>query len=843
MNFNIRPQTVFLFVGPTNCGKTYFSENYLLPFLYSKFKNVQYISSDNIRRALLGDSSYSKYDHQMLYASQGAFTLLFKLLEESMKFPVNADAIVIDSTGLDSNFRQQVKDLTYKYYYNLEGVIFNYKNRKSYYQFGGNKRAISLNVDKLFKYTLKNLKVFDKAHRISSNNFEEIIFSEHPINELYNKCFFPDDWSCSIIGDIHGCFDELIQLINKLGFEIENGKIIPRENWKIILVGDFIDKGPQVKEVVDFIYENQETFYVVQGNHENFVINYVNNEKSYGQTDQTVVQTYFDSVNFFQNNPASFEKLEDIFNSGVPFLKGKGFIVTHSPCLNEVIGKIKLSARKQQRNFRYNRQGDLELHDYEVQLEKDLNHLQEGAFNFPYHVFGHVATSQIFRIKNHVGIDTGCEAGGYLSAFTVHPSRRIFRDSVVSTREKRFLPSIFAERNSPPIDFSLLEPREYGRIKWMAKRSVNFLSGTMCPADKIEKENNLESLWWALNYYKEEGYSLVMLQKKYMGSRCNVYLFKNIEDCYAVTRNGYVVKPDYINLEPVYKSLQNLFESKFTSGYKALILDGELMPWSVLGKGLIEKSFVSLSKMIHNEVNFLEQYNFLSHLYKTQKISSKTDLSNAKKAKEELSDHMFKTLSAVRDFSIIPFDLQRLYLETYDRQLELYGKDSGDPYFLPFNLLKIIYEDDTEEINYSQFDGFLDVSSDKVIIIQLSDLSQAYNSAQKFYASVVSDGIEGVVVKPDLVKKNVAPYLKVRNDNYLTMVYGYDWKSPKKHEGLMKQKRIGRKIKLSIQEYETGMDMLAIPYNEINEDNEKYLQIAAKFVVEEKKERILDPRL
>ncbi len=65
------------------------------------------------------------------------------------------------------------------------------------------------------------------------------------------------------IGDIHGCFDSLKELIEH--------KIQLQKNDKLILLGDYIDRGDKSKEVVDFIIKLQEEGYdlvPLLGNHE-----------------------------------------------------------------------------------------------------------------------------------------------------------------------------------------------------------------------------------------------------------------------------------------------------------------------------------------------------------------------------------------------------------------------------------------------------------------------------------------------------------------------------------------------------------------------------------------------
>ena len=55
------------------------------------------------------------------------------------------------------------------------------------------------------------------------------------------------------IGDIHGCFDSLKELIES------NIKL--DKNDKLILLGDYIDRGNKSKKVVDYIINLQEKDY------------------------------------------------------------------------------------------------------------------------------------------------------------------------------------------------------------------------------------------------------------------------------------------------------------------------------------------------------------------------------------------------------------------------------------------------------------------------------------------------------------------------------------------------------------------------------------------------------
>ncbi len=77
------------------------------------------------------------------------------------------------------------------------------------------------------------------------------------------------------IGDIHGCFDSLKELV-------EN-KIQLQKSDKLILLGDYIDRGDKSKEVVDYIIELQEKGFDIiplMGNHEAMLLDAFENKKN-----------------------------------------------------------------------------------------------------------------------------------------------------------------------------------------------------------------------------------------------------------------------------------------------------------------------------------------------------------------------------------------------------------------------------------------------------------------------------------------------------------------------------------------------------------------------------------
>jgi serine/threonine protein phosphatase 1 len=69
------------------------------------------------------------------------------------------------------------------------------------------------------------------------------------------------------IGDIHGCYDPFVELVEK--------KIRIRKEDRLVLLGDYVDRGNKIREVVDYIIDMQDRGYDIiglMGNHESMML-------------------------------------------------------------------------------------------------------------------------------------------------------------------------------------------------------------------------------------------------------------------------------------------------------------------------------------------------------------------------------------------------------------------------------------------------------------------------------------------------------------------------------------------------------------------------------------------
>lgn len=924
--FEIRTNvhTILMLVGPTECGKTTFANEVLLPNLRLHDEerglrgNVQILSSDAIRQEMLG-YDYDKYDSVMLEASEQAFGLLMERLRLATSFPINAEFVIVDTTGLSEDFRAQVRAIAEQNHYNVEAVVFDYRRRGDYYASERSKRLISNHINRLKREVLPVLSKegYKAVHRIKAKDFgfgaeerlarsdrselseptartdskeafeaekkapsvelsvapsgsaesaaaeegsapteqpERTVYSVIVENkQLYLDCILPRGQEYVVIGDVHESLDALRGLLLDYGCKLEDDRIVLSDklaNTVFILAGDWIDKGKRTAETVEFLYRNRERFLFVKGNHENFVYKYLRGEIK--GVDGELLDNYFDSIPVLREDEALRAKFDELVESSLPFCRriglGEGqpsFYVTHAPCEKKYIGKLDASALRHQRTFRL-------LPD--APKEEQLAFLRRDAVgNHPYHLFGHVAAKQAFRLRNKLHLDTGAAHGNLLTSVSMgyKPFFKAHKSPSAGIAEE--LPTLFRQERPA-------RPRELGdedlrRLRYISRHKINFVSGTMSPADKDLHAGELESLRRGLEYFRGHGVREVVLQPKYMGSRCQIYLHRSAEESFAVSRNGYKIKQ--VDLTPVYERLLERFGGDMDArGIRILILDGELMPWHALGEGLIERQFRPIGEALRSEQAFLREQGFEQALDRlTEEWESSgfaRDRIHVPKAKliEQYGNGAYQNFKYVHDIrqSRMPLEAHEQAHTVYNRQLELYAGESEIEY-KPFGLLKIVYADGREEqpeLTRKQSELYRFLSDDEYVTLDLSDeaYEQAYEQAQAFFGKLTSErGMEGIVIKPELPSEGVAPNMKVRNPEYLTIVYGYDYRFPHKYEKLIKQKSIQRKLRTSVAEHKLGRRMLSVPIDDISPDHAEYREAASDLLFEVAGEKEIDPRL
>lgn len=390
------------------------------------------------------------------------------------------------------------------------------------------------------------------------------------------------------------------------------------------------------------------------------------------------------------------------------------------------------------------------------------------------------------------------------------------------------------------------EQNEIGkRIYHLMKNKVNFISGTVAPAPSSKQEDylNIEDLKIGFDILsKQYNYNYTLsVQPKFMGSRCNVYLFNNqINLSYSVSRNGYLISKDRLDLSPIYSQLQNrLGKWMNENSIHMVILDGELLPWSALGKDLIERDFFPVKAGLEVEIECGRMFDFDVHYNQMkQKLNSIIPEKEFEKLKKKERVDKFPTIYRTyntyleTDNFYQSVEQMETLLKTYSKQMDLYG-ETGELDFKPFSILKIIYNDGRETIPlldktltqstmYDMIYSGLDIDAQLVLQINPTNYKDQYDILKKWFdKKTINEGYEGILLKPDIINIDSLPLLKVRNPDYLTIIYGYDYKLEHNYKALVNKKKTSGKIKQSIKEFKLGMNLLSMNYSNLNTDEYK----------------------
>lgn len=224
-----------------------------------------------------------------------------------------------------------------------------------------------------------------------------------------------------IIGDIHGCFDELTQLFKKLGYSLKSGIPIHPEGRQIAFVGDAMDRGPYSLKTMALLFKIQEKGLLIYspGNHCNKFYRYAKGNKvqlQYG-IETTVAELHklpIDEQERFLKRYITFYEALPLYH----LIDNEKLIIAHAGISKSLIGT---TDTKKLRSFVL--YGDITGES----LPNGRPFRRDWAKNYKgetFIVYGHTPVVNARFIHHTVNIDTGCVFGGKLSALR-YPEKEI----------------------------------------------------------------------------------------------------------------------------------------------------------------------------------------------------------------------------------------------------------------------------------------------------------------------------------------------------------------------------------------------------------------------------------
>lgn len=425
MPFKIPEFSLVLLIGVSGSGKSSFAKKH--------FKSTEIISSDYCR-ALVSD------DENNQSVTKEAFEILHFIAAKRLSA---GKLTVIDATNVKPEARQSLLALARKYHALPVAIVFNlpenfcqYRNKKrSDRHFGPDVihkqyRELKASLPFLHGEGFKHITFFDSVKDVDA---AELVL----IPPLWNQK--REHGPFDIIGDVHGCFDELVELLKKLGYMEERGFCHP-EGRKLIFLGDLVDRGPKIPEVLRLVMSMvaKNCAFCVLGNHDIKLRRFLKGKKlklKYGLA-ESVQQLETCSAEFRSN------VIEFIGNLEFQYLLDNGNLVVAHAGLSEQLQGLE-SGKARAFALYGDTTGEIDEFGLPVRCDWAADYRGQALV-----VYGHTPKLEAEWVNNTICIDTGCVFGGKLTALR-YPERELVSVAAKFTYYESVKPFIPTEVLAP----------------------------------------------------------------------------------------------------------------------------------------------------------------------------------------------------------------------------------------------------------------------------------------------------------------------------------------------------------------------------------------------------------
>jgi protein phosphatase len=820
MKIAIPELSLVMLVGPSGSGKSSFARKHFLP--------TEVISSDFCRGLVSDDDNDQS-------ATGDAFDILHAIIRKRL---ARGRLTVVDATNVQPEARKSLIELAREYHVFAVAIVFDLPEKlcqernasRPDRQFGPH---VVRNQCHQLRRGLRGLEREGIRYVFKLSSPAEVDAGAIERQPLWNNRkaeYGPFD----IVGDVHGCFDELLKLLTRLGYAVtvdgDRHLVSPPEGRKLVFVGDLVDRGPgtpAVLRLVSALVEAGQAF-CVPGNHDVKLVKALkgrNVQLTHGLAD-SMAQLEKETPEFRQQ----MAKFLDGLISHYVFDDGK-LVVAHAGLKESMQGRGSAAVRE----FALYGETTGETDDFGLPVRYNWSADYRGKALV---VYGHTPVAEPLWLNNTVNLDTGCVFGGSLSALR-YPEREIVSVRAHATyyeSKRPFLPPdveslrtvqhalddvldladvvgkrIVDTRLVPRI--TIREENAIAALEVMSRFAVDpkwiiYLPPTMSPSDTTKRASLLEHPQEAFSYYRTEGVPQVICEQKHMGSRAVVVLCR--DESVSQRRFG-VVTPA---LGTVYTRTGRRFfnedaiEIAFLArlrdavekaglwvelGTEWLCLDCELMPWSAKAQELLRQQYApvgnsGLQSLVAEQQVLAEARERLSGL-------------------DELAERTTQRLHAI---------------EQYVREYRHYcwPVTSLDDFKLaPFHLLASegAVHVDKRHTWHMEMIARLCEADERLLLatpFQLVDLNETLScdTAIEWWTDLTTAGREGMVVKPlDFISKGrrgiAQPAIKCRGPEYLRIIYGPEYLLPGNLERL-KSRAVGAKRSLAGREFALGVEAL-----------------------------------
>ena len=643
-----------------------------------------------------------------------------------------------------------------------------------------------------------------------------------------------------IIGDVHGCFDELVTLLDNLGYEVEvradaagetGFSVTHPKGRKAVFVGDLVDRGPGVAKVLKLVMAMvaDGVGLCVAGNHESKLVRKLqgrNVQVSHG-LQESLDQLEMESPEFRQQVAAFLDGLISHY-----VLDGGDLVVAHAGMKTEYQGRA--SARV--RDFCLYGETTGETDELGLPVRADWAAGYRGRAMV---VYGHTPNMEPAWLNNTMNIDTGCVFGGKLTALRYPekevmsvPAARVYYEPArpLTGPAQAEEPEALTEARAPNLldiddvlgkrivatrlrgNITIREDNAAAAIEVMSRFALDprwlvYLPPTISPCDTSRLPGMLEHPAEVFAYYRNNGVSTVVCEEKHMGSRAIVVVGQDaaaigrrfgisgegIGACY--TRTGRRFFED--------RALEAEFLDRVCGAFTAtglwaehetdwVALDCELMPWSVKAQELLREQYASVG------------------------VAARTSLTAAEALLQQTAA---RGIDAGEAFLRVEerLRLAQLYSDSYARYYWPVTS-LADIRLAPFHLLASEGRMHTDKDHLWHMDMAARLSQADPALFQGTKHKVAQldtpdeSEATRWWEELTGSGGEGMVVKPmafiTTAKRGlVQPAMKCRGIEYLRIIYGPEYTLPENIERL-RNRGLSTKRSLALREFALGVEGL-----------------------------------
>ncbi|MBK7820383.1 MAG: polynucleotide kinase-phosphatase [Tessaracoccus sp.] len=616
-----------------------------------------------------------------------------------------------------------------------------------------------------------------------------------------------------IVGDVHGCLDELLALFGVLGYEIrrdDQGRAVDAEHpagRRVVFVGDLVDRGPSSVGVLRLAMGMTAAGHAlaVPGNHEAKLVRALDGRKvqaTHG-LETTLAelaeepQEFRDEVREWCRGLVSHLVLDD-----------RRLVVAHAGLKEAYHGR----ASGRVRSFALYGDTTGETDEYGLPVRYPWAEEYRGRAMV---VYGHTPTPTLEWINNTLCLDTGCVFGGSLSALR-YPERETVQVPATEVHYEPAKPFLTSAPQRGEDELRLtdvvgrrsVETETMGRVTITAEnaagalevmsrfalhpRLVPYLPPTMSPVATSTRGGYLEHPDEAFAQYAEWGIGQVLCEEKHMGSRAVVYLTPDGGSVY--TRTGRAFFDANLTTHLLDRVRAAVRESGIDRELDTdwLLLDAELLPWSVKSQGLLREQYAPVGSSallaLPPAVEALATAQARGVDVEALLRRTESRLANARAYDAAWQRYVWPT-NGLDGVQLAVFQVLAGKVSSYADRDHLWHLDLAD---------RLVAADP----------GLFRHTRRRVV-----DTRDAASRADgiAWWEELTADGGEGMVVKPlaNLVRtskgKAPQPGLKVRGREYLRIIYGPDYTEPENLERL-RQRNLGRKRSLALREYALGLE-------------------------------------